>query len=404
MLNQPPDRKQALRANSLVEIKPLIELCKAGKLFEVQAWIAAGGPVNPPQELDKRASRSPLEVAIDTGFHSMVEVLLKAGVEFSRHGYSAPMSKALQLRRFDLVRLMVEHGYDASTVNLRDVFNTWDADLVEYFIDRGADAETGRPLAYALCQRIRTALRVFKRYRERFPSFQEQANIALRHHCREGNLKWVSLMIWAGADPLSRGVYEVEDQRDADEGISAVGLAALYGHYEILALKQVRLDPKHPSAFEVARYARKESGLRVLEKLLKAGMEVNDQPNGGCSILQSLLTSMDWEARLSSLRRWNEDQGLDSQEARDKMEAVHNLAENGARWLPLGSGEINAVRRSLLKLTPEYTVEFVGIMSHFRATERANLDALMRSRSIANHVAKYQERVAKLLGTMSGEA
>ena len=30
------------------EIKPLIDLCKAGKLFDVQEWITSGKPVNPP--------------------------------------------------------------------------------------------------------------------------------------------------------------------------------------------------------------------------------------------------------------------------------------------------------------------------------------------------------------------
>jgi hypothetical protein len=33
---------------SLEEISPLADLCRAGKLFEVQDWIANGKPVNPP--------------------------------------------------------------------------------------------------------------------------------------------------------------------------------------------------------------------------------------------------------------------------------------------------------------------------------------------------------------------
>jgi hypothetical protein len=83
------------------------------------------------------------------------------------------------------------------------------------------------------------------------------------------------------------------------------------------------------------------------------------------------------------------------------MDAVHMLAEHGARWLPPDAGEVNAVRRSLLKLAPEYTVEFVGIMSHFRGTTRESLNALLRPKSIATHIARYQQRVAKLLETWS---
>ena len=57
------------------EIRPLVELCRAGKLFAVQEWIRQGKPVNPPPPKRKGVrSQTPLEVAIDRGFHSLVEV------------------------------------------------------------------------------------------------------------------------------------------------------------------------------------------------------------------------------------------------------------------------------------------------------------------------------------------
>lgn len=50
------------RAESHAEILPLVELCRAGKLFEVQECIAAGKPVNPPEFSGKgQRKRSPLE-------------------------------------------------------------------------------------------------------------------------------------------------------------------------------------------------------------------------------------------------------------------------------------------------------------------------------------------------------
>jgi len=253
-MSKATQQQGVLRANDFAEIKPLLGLCRAGRLFEVQAWIASGKPVNSPTNCKRRID-SPLEESIDLGFHSLVEVLLKGGAEFGGDGYKSPMSRALGSRRVDIVKLLVEHGFKASDVNLRDVFDTWDASLVEYFIDRGADAETGRPLAYALCNRIRTALRIFKGYRSKFPNFQEQVNIALRHHCREGNLKWVSLMLWAGADPLSKGVDAWDSDGDDGNGLSAVVLATIYKHYDILSLKKMRLAPDHPEALEVASCA-----------------------------------------------------------------------------------------------------------------------------------------------------
>jgi len=91
----------------------------------------------------------------------------------------------------------------------------------------------------ALCWRIRTALGVYKLHKGHFPSFQEQLNIALRHHSKEGNLKWVSLMLWAGDDPLAKGSATPGDDPDPDEDLCALEYAALYGHFDILKLKQI---------------------------------------------------------------------------------------------------------------------------------------------------------------------
>ena len=35
-------------AETFDDLIPLVDLCKAGKPFEVRAWIDAGNPVNPP--------------------------------------------------------------------------------------------------------------------------------------------------------------------------------------------------------------------------------------------------------------------------------------------------------------------------------------------------------------------
>jgi hypothetical protein len=104
-------------------------------------------------------------------------------------------------------------------------------------------------------------VRIFKRYRDRFPSFPEQANIALRHHCKEGDLKWVSLMLWAGADPYAQGTENYAEERDHGGGISALAFAALYRHFEVFKLKQIRLDPHHPGMHQLLCWLCKSEGL-----------------------------------------------------------------------------------------------------------------------------------------------
>lgn len=172
----------------------------------------------------------------------MVEVLLDGGAALDGDGKYCPMEAALGSRRFDLVELLVEHGYNPAAVDMDRVLARWDPKIMEYFIERGADVESKMQLATALCARIRTSLGIFRKYRERFPSFQEQAKVALRHHCKEHNMKWVSLLIWAGADPLAPGESEPNVEVDPEEGgLSALGFAALYSNYEVFSLKKVTI-------------------------------------------------------------------------------------------------------------------------------------------------------------------
>jgi hypothetical protein len=56
---------------SKTDAKDLLRLCKEGRLFDVQNWIASGKSLCVPSDL----RTTPLKVALDAGFHSLVEVL-----------------------------------------------------------------------------------------------------------------------------------------------------------------------------------------------------------------------------------------------------------------------------------------------------------------------------------------
>jgi hypothetical protein len=397
-------KAEVRRVTDYEEIRPLVELCKAGKLFEVQAWIAEGKPVNaPPMPSKGRRGKSPLDVAIDLGFHSLIQILLEAGAVQEPDRWESPMSRTLAKRRFDIVQLLVTHGFDAKSINMEQVFDTWDTQIMEYFIEHGADVEKGKPLAYALCSRIRTALRILKQYRDRFPSFAEQANIALRHHCKEGNLKWASLMLWAGADPFKPGSEDYADDISTDEsdGLSALGFAALYNHYDVFSLKQIKLDPAQPAFREAMRYMCKEGGFEILIKLFERGLDPNDQPNGGCSAIDSCLQRMGWHFSIyGSLR----DRQLDTSESRETMKAIHLLAKHGAKWKPADRGTVNEARRSLLKLTPEYTVEFLWIMSRYNACNLESCQQLVSTPAMKSHIARHRERISQILAAWPEES
>jgi hypothetical protein len=58
---------------TLDESKVLLSLCRTGRLYEIEDWIKAGKPLS----VDTSARKAPLEVAIDTGFHSLFVLLVR---------------------------------------------------------------------------------------------------------------------------------------------------------------------------------------------------------------------------------------------------------------------------------------------------------------------------------------
>jgi hypothetical protein len=382
------------RASSYDEIQPLIKLCKAGKLFEVQDWIKSGKPINLPLPPPKGTSRkTPLQVAIDRGFHSLVQVLLEAGADVDYPSHS-PVAHALIERRLDLVKLLAHHGANIHDVGMLPAFETWDPEIMEWFIEQGVDCETDYPLAHALCERIKTALGVLKRHKDRFPSFQAQLNYALYHHCREGNLKWVSLLLWAGGDPYVKIPFDPFGVPDPeDEGECGLEAAASGGHWEIFNLKNLRLDPNSPQAKDILDRTCWGGSFKIMQVLLDRGFKPNNQPNGGSSYIQRCLVHMSFVWDIFNRSRKN----ISTTEGSQKLHMIELLATRGAKWIPEDDYQVSSVRRSLLKMSSDYTVDFLKIMAKYSACSRLHAEQLLKTPSMKVLMTNEQERIKRLL-------
>ena len=81
------------------------------------------------------------------------------------------------------------------------------------------------------------------------------------------------------------------------------------------------------------------------------------------------------------------------------MKMLHLIIRNGAKWRP-GNDEIRAARRSLLKLLPDYTVEFIWILSGYRAARYQDIEKLLKTPSmpalIADHLPKINGFIQNL--------
>lgn len=95
---------------SPAEAKELLRLCETGRLYGVEEWIRAGKSIVVPKEVRK----TPLAVAMSTGFRSLVELLLRH--EQRQEAKDAVLEEALLFDRPAFVELALLHGADIRSV------------------------------------------------------------------------------------------------------------------------------------------------------------------------------------------------------------------------------------------------------------------------------------------------
>lgn len=110
--DQDPGNQRPL-AHSLGEVRDLHQLCREGRLYDVDRWITEGKPLQiSPQALPKRVHpKTALEIALETGQHSLTALLLSRGYRQELERYR-PLELALRTRRWDLFDLLLEWGGD----------------------------------------------------------------------------------------------------------------------------------------------------------------------------------------------------------------------------------------------------------------------------------------------------
>ena len=164
----------------------------------MQQWIADGKPTSPPG----RYCYSPLRVAVQTGFHSMIELLLRAGVDQDEKDYL--LHHAVWNANFEVIQLLAKFGADLTQVDFDDACRTGNPLIMRFFLAHGADPVARDAFATALRRPLRTHLSIYMAFLDTYPGLKRQANLALRYHAQTGNLKWVRLLLWAGANPHER--------------------------------------------------------------------------------------------------------------------------------------------------------------------------------------------------------
>jgi hypothetical protein len=341
-------------AQSLEDLRPLHQLCREGRLYDVERWISEGKPLQLTPEVIPKSARpkTALQVALETGQHSLAGLLLRSGYRLELERYR-PLDLALQNRRWDLFDLLLESGGDLKSVDVYAVLNTYSVEVYERFRAVGYDLterhEMGSILGHGTSNR--PLLGFLKRHRTEDAKLQTELNIALGCHAREGNERGVALCLWAGADPHAPAPnpsFGIEDDSESAEGEdrfigwSAVEEASSSGHLTIL--KKLGPDPAKDNFDHLFQYTNSESVIAYLATI---------QPP------KDLSSALAWHVRwMVDPLPWSRRFGSSS--------TVEKLLTCGTRWEEADPKKIAQVRSSLVKAR-EY--ELKSIWRHLKRPE-----------------------------------
>jgi len=364
----------------------VLRLCHEGRLYELEQWLAAGKSIVMPADYKK----SPLRIAVQSGFHSLIELLLKC--ETNQAAKDAVLIEACRERQVGAVELALQYGADPRAVTFLDALLAWDRRIVALLLERGADVVAGYPFARAFQMHIRTALGSYldcKRQRpELADQLQQQADMALRQACAEGNRKWVSLLLWVGANPRVKGlaVEDVDDPDiagDPESQRSALQEACSSGHVEIV--KRMKPDPASDDLAELLKAASTFAKREVIAYLLTLGANPNDKPNDGSSALDECLKYLHWEDSY----HFHPQRVVPASNLTKSRATVRLLVESGAKWRP-DANTIADVLRGLYHIDPEVITEFVERLRFHQACDEDVIHKLLRTPKMQALLREYR--------------
>jgi ankyrin repeat protein len=360
------------------ELRELSRLVREGRLFAVQDWLAAKKPVSAP----KPTWHTPLRVAVKSGFHSMVELFLQQGVD--QHELDYLLDHTVFHRQLPLVELLIQHGANPLAINFGGVLGSGHIPLIRFFLEHGADAETGHPFAHALTRPHRGLLRIYLDYRSRIPSFELQLNLALRHHARAGNLKWVSLLLWAGGNSRLK-LPDVGEDPDPDLDSTALEEAVRTGRVDIAQYIGFRAEDDLDALME---FACRSGRLEMVDLLLALGAHPCGK-NRSERPINLAIEMLSWKFGDSLLY-------LPKSDIAQDLTLISRLAELGARWRP-DPDMLRYFRRDLAREEGSQIARIIRSFHDHNVCEPSVLLDLINTRKLKDSLQHLYPRLETLL-------
>lgn len=326
------------------QLKEVLDLIRTGQLYRLQEMI---GEMKSEVLLCESipARFSPLVRSVDSGFHSMVEVVLSIG-SWGKESLNQALEAALGKKRWDLVGLIESQGASVADLDFVDVCRSVNPDLMERALRGGADPAKENAFAFALDEvRARPLLGFLRSMKDEYPVLIKQASLALSVAVKEKKARWPALLKWAGADPFMHVPYDLYGDWDVDEselGFTAAEEVCFTG--DLALFKALNLRPDQDQSARLLRSAALGASLGIMEELLRRtpSLELNTGEPPSCPALEYLLAHYPEPSIYSHRYKEREDEALG---------CMMFLLGRGARWSPAFE-EIATIRRNLVRLPP----------------------------------------------------
>lgn len=335
------------------DVSQFINLIRTGKLFTLQEWISQGKRIRAP-EIDDDRTRV-LSIAVKTGFHSVLEELLKAG-GWNNHELSEALGWAIEPYRSDLADLLMTHGAKISELDFEIVCRTMDFNLMERFLHEGGNPSKGNAFAWALRHmKARPLLRFYKTFHSDFPSLDDQAALALHDAVANEQVRWTALLAWAGADPFRPVPWDFEGTFPVDENDNTCAATRATWRCNPEIIKVLKLRPNSTQALKLLEDAVSSGNVELFRTMLKqvSAEQINNTPRDSSEALERIVSHWGHRDIWSNIRTNKGDA--------ENLQCLQLLLERGAHWNPLPE-DIRHVRRSLLEHEARYIVQLLRLL------------------------------------------
>ncbi len=303
--------------------RELLNLVQTGRLFDFQKWVAEG---NPLEFLEYEEQPVLLLRAITTGFHSMLELVLKSA-KWSADDLTQGLDEALRQRRGDLVEVLLEAGAPIQNVDFEELCRLMHVPLMKKYLLAGGDPGKHNAFTYALSHtKAKPLLGFYKQMRGEYPSLDDQAALALYQAVSDKSVRWICLLIWAGADPFRKVPSGLDEDWDDEINMTTAASHACWSDNEAL-LPAMKLKPTKEQALELCRKAAFKPFVAKFEMLLRGftSDELNTGERKSCKILEELVSHHLLEFK-SPFYYSNKDP--------QRLQCIEWLLKRGARWNP----------------------------------------------------------------------